>query len=1158
MDTVKLSAPMPDGNKCPQCGTPLPTGALAGLCPACLLQMGAAADTVTEGKQPAFQPPTVAELEPLFPQLEILELIGKGGMGAVYKARQKQLDRIVALKILPPGIGNDAAFAERFAREAKALAKLNHPGIVTLFEFGSCAGLEYEKENGRKGAAEKKPSAGEVSSAPLPPFSPAPPGSRPSTFNSRQPLYFFLMEFVDGLNLRQLLHAGRISAREALAIVPQICDALQFAHDQGIVHRDIKPENILMDRRGRVKVADFGLAKIVAPVAEVCDRRDLEQEDVRRSQTAATENLTDAGKVMGTPQYMSPEQRDNPGEVDHRADIYALGVVFYQMLTGELPGKKIEAPSKKVQIDVRLDEVVLRALERKPELRYQQASALKTQVEMIAETPEPGSSPASRDESAQTETHQTSGLQWNFWGIIGSALGSSLWMPVTAITSGWSGAGVALSDLTAAGVLLAALTIWSNRHRLTPFQGIMLLLTAVFIASATFLFGAHEMNLSVRSSWPGGKLISAASLLWSLLLFPVLAVWFWFMHKTDRSGRKSVPSESQRPAEITLTPGSRRKLKIVAALFIFIGVWSLLDMLFDNGVGNVTIMPSAVLLPLGIGLLNRREFCRRAAMWCAWAGFVFNLVMLGWLFGKAFGLFAGLDVVARILGQPLNSAAGATLTFLLFAGQIILLPWMYLVLMRDDVRSTFAHAQNKPRPFVEWGMTVIVLLIMFSYVRLPFENRLKTGVYFTNHRISETPTVSTEAWSPQPAPGKKVDLNKIRDEIKSRMDAGDHEGALQRQLWYFNHALEHGEVNPVRLSFGITHWRELGRRYPKAQQALMEIRDQKTGVFTEGRGDFNLFQEVEALNRVLQDDAATLELFQRIEKQDAAMAEQCRIVIRSMENRRISKPQPREPSRKIDKQYLAEPPKLQFLAWQDEWKTNKQFAARHPDGSSVTNATELQWLKEVHPGGMDVSSLKITPEPRFIHLWLSHPDFGRSQQADLVLIDADGKPLKLGGQGSVAGGSQEPNSRNGNLGWKTWSLSPGDGTNIPASVTVQLRYTVGPLERVKDIAPDFSGMMSLEGDGQLNGMGQTVEGKAFVAFSVMSAQMQSRKMSAQVVTRDGRELSGSRQTSERSDGKGLRVERYEFDVPLSDVAKFIIGSRPIRTNDWKDVVLPGN
>ena len=201
--------------KCPQCGTPLPAGALAGLCPACLLKQGVADETATGGQAPSFHPPSVAELAPLFPQLEILEIIGKGGMGAVYKARQKELDRLVALKILPPGIGRDAAFAGRFAREARALAKLNHPGIVTLYEFGRVDGSD----------------------------------SQPSTLNL-QPLYYFLMEFVDGVNLRQLLHAGRIAPREALAIVPQICDALQFAHDQGIVHRDIKPENILLDRRG--------------------------------------------------------------------------------------------------------------------------------------------------------------------------------------------------------------------------------------------------------------------------------------------------------------------------------------------------------------------------------------------------------------------------------------------------------------------------------------------------------------------------------------------------------------------------------------------------------------------------------------------------------------------------------------------------------------------------------------------------------------------------------------------------------------------------------------------------------------------------------------------------------------------------------------------
>ncbi|HUA68781.1 MAG TPA: serine/threonine-protein kinase, partial [Candidatus Saccharimonadales bacterium] len=341
MDTTPL---------CPSCGKPLAPNAPKGLCPECLMRGAFPTGTDAGGKPPHFVPPKVEELTPKFPQLEILEFIGQGGMGAVYKARQKELERVVALKILPPGIGDDPAFAGRFAREAKALAKLNFPGIVTIYDFGRTDGL-----------------------------------------------FYFLMEFVDGVTLRQLLNAGRISPREALAIVPQICDALQFAHDQGIVHRDIKPENILLDRRGRVKVADFGLAKIVGSVAQTpaagssggvpaAGSGNTEQKSPVNPQAGKPvpqAELTDAGKVMGTPQYMAPEQKENPGEVDHRVDIYALGVVFYQMLTGELPGKQLQPPSSKVQIDVRLDEVVLRALEKKPELRYQQVSVLKTQIETI-------------------------------------------------------------------------------------------------------------------------------------------------------------------------------------------------------------------------------------------------------------------------------------------------------------------------------------------------------------------------------------------------------------------------------------------------------------------------------------------------------------------------------------------------------------------------------------------------------------------------------------------------------------------------------------------------------------------------------------------------------------------------------------------------------
>ena len=136
MNEAGTNRSMPE--KCPQCGASLPAGALAGLCPACLLQHGASADTATRSEAKAFVPPPVEEVARLFPQLEILGFLGKGGMGAVYKARQPALDRLVALKILPVQTAPDPGFAERFTREARALARLSHPNIVAVHEFGQC------------------------------------------------------------------------------------------------------------------------------------------------------------------------------------------------------------------------------------------------------------------------------------------------------------------------------------------------------------------------------------------------------------------------------------------------------------------------------------------------------------------------------------------------------------------------------------------------------------------------------------------------------------------------------------------------------------------------------------------------------------------------------------------------------------------------------------------------------------------------------------------------------------------------------------------------------------------------------------------------------------------------------------------------------------
>jgi tRNA A-37 threonylcarbamoyl transferase component Bud32 len=293
--------------------------------------LGAAASP-TEPAAPAeaMQVPAIEAVAAAFPQLEILEFIGKGGMGLVYKARQPKLDRLVALKLLPRTAGADPSFGERFNREARVLARLSHPNIVAVHDFGQ---------------------AGDF--------------------------YYLLMEYVDGVNLRQSLRGGKFTQAQALSLVPKICDALQYAHEEGVLHRDIKPENLLLDTRGRIKIADFGIAKLQGELKGV--------------------TLTASGAAVGTPHYMAPEQLERPQEVDQRADIYSLGVVFYEMLTGELPLGRFAPPSAKSEVDPRVDEVVLRTLEKERERRFQSAGEVKTRVENItaATASDAGGTPAS-------------------------------------------------------------------------------------------------------------------------------------------------------------------------------------------------------------------------------------------------------------------------------------------------------------------------------------------------------------------------------------------------------------------------------------------------------------------------------------------------------------------------------------------------------------------------------------------------------------------------------------------------------------------------------------------------------------------------------------------------------------------------------------------
>jgi serine/threonine protein kinase/type II secretory pathway pseudopilin PulG len=899
MDTVNMNQSMPETQHCPQCGTPLPTGALAGLCPACLLKMGAAADTLTHARQPAFDPPSVAELAPLFPQLDILELIGKGGMGAVYKARQKQLDRIVALKILPPGIGDDPAFAERFAREAKALAKLNHPGIVTLYEFGSVDNTNAS--------------------------SPAPQASR---------LFYFLMEYVDGVTLRQLLAGGRVSAREALAIVPQICDALQFAHDQGIVHRDIKPENILLDRRGRVKVADFGLAKIVGTEAERSagprpGAVPSDQSNAPDRRPALPDSLT-GEHIMGTPKYMSPEQITAPGEVDNRADIYALGVVFYQMLTGELPGKKIEPPSKKVQIDVRLDEVVLRALEQNPDRRYQQVSEVKTCVETIIATPG-----GSRREEAQTEKAE-SAPRFSRTAIVGACWVATFFSVMLLYSLDKK-----LGQMQSGP--FSAEQPWTRP--LLVLTGVPLGLPAPFVAT---LLGWLAV-LQIRRS--AGKLHGLWLAVLDGLLFPLLAVdglivgaFFLVLLLADQALKHSQST----PIGILL----------LLLIPIVLGVVALADFFIIRRVWRAVNQPMAVSVP---PVQKTDHFWRKfAVVVLALISIPIVIAILGLLAAIAIPNFVKARAQAQANAQhaaaqlATNHLVASNLSFGPVIERVINIAATgsnYLISFKsgklgtppleitDSTQKIYQWAQHEqadaaagiigPNVLSGFDMAVIAApaqcweelspvqaarrldsepnssFKIMSYGNasaLPdtcvFKTRdggigiLQVTEYLSNppglkvrykfsDRLAETlqqnNNVPAAEWSPILLPGEKPDLQKILDEAKNLTSTGHYEEALQRYLWHHNHARESGDSyqKAIRLTSALSDWEALGRRYPKAKQALIEIRDNQTREIAEGRGYSEIFQEVQAINRELQDDDATYELFKTVINTDHKLADQC-------------------------------------------------------------------------------------------------------------------------------------------------------------------------------------------------------------------------------------------------------------------------------------------
>lgn len=1002
--------------------------------------------------------PSLQEIAAAFPDLEILDLIGHGGMSAVFRARQPKLDRLVALKVLPKSLAATPGFPERFTREGRVLARLSHPHIVAVHDFGESGGF-----------------------------------------------CFLIMEHVDGVNLRQAMRAGRFTPEQALNIVPALCDALQFAHSQGVLHRDIKPENILLDSKGRVKIADFGIAKILG-------------EDGGDSML-----LTQSGAKLGTAPYMAPEQIEKPSSVDHRADIYSLGVVFYEMLTGELPLGRFAAPSEKAAVSGGMDEVVFRALAKERERRQQSAGEFKTQVASIASMPPAAQRAlAQRFQSFEYKSkrtilgmpllHVTSGIDpatgekrvaRGFFAFGDSAVGVAAFggfarglfacggIAVGVVAFGgvsvglvcWGGVALALL-LAVGGLAIGPLATGGLVIGWQAMGG----LAVGWHAYGGKVFAQHGMGMEVQAAhvykalaempvalqWmtAASRWTAMLSFLWVPLTMPLAIIPWWARRQLEKEAGEASASAQEPNRVFWAFPAL---LVPAAALWWIIHLWART---------SPRVEAHQVFASL-TGLIGLLLFCLSVPLWM-------RIVSMNSFYGV----------------RTVSTLASATRWFdvnAYFGRQGF---WWSLALMAAGVAGFYQLPRHQDS--YSWAALALSLVAIGAAV------------------------VSTLWWMRQhPADGSKPKRNLWAS-------AGGHLFIAVVVALFFKSFIAAPYEIAGGAETGVTkgsHWMVSRLNTGFAPQDLV--------VFQHESGRFWIARVVgvEPDGLRLKRSGAADAFFT---KWDKIAGKMLFAHFSPIEPPKASEPTP-APTPLVGQgtaKALQKAPVIRFTRLTlNKRSFNEQVYT--PEGKPVP-------LEESRPliarsSGIEVSNQN--EESCWLQLWFEHPDFDRNCQLEVSLLGMGGQELK---------------GRDHEIGRTVWSsnrpdpamqavvLSPGRRGSLPATVRVVLRYSIGPWQKGSTLKPDFHGSLSIGRNSFLAGFGDGADRRAFVSWSKPAAD--DILMDAVVVLKDGTQQ-GS-QARQKTGGGSTSVERLNFTIPLSEVDFFQFRDRQIRTATFDNVVVP--